>query len=173
MVDHAVKTANVLSDSKLSQLLLNGPLAAIQRKSPAENGFEADPKDGVSLNCNLPASKGTMQKFNEPVRIVPCGSLTESGRLSSVCQHLLDPRLFNQNTNGAAGALGGPEKAIRGGMKGGRESTISRKCDVAMPNPQSSRRSKEYKLIRRRSRRRSYSWSFLGHRCPAWWPFLP
>ena len=60
-----------------------------------------------------------MQKFNEPVRIAPCGSLTESGRLSSVCQYLLDPRPFNQNTKGAARALVGPEKAVRGGMKGG------------------------------------------------------
>ena len=66
----------------------------------------------------MPASKGTMQKFNEPVRTAPCGSLTESGRLSSVCQYLLDPRLFNQNTKGVADALAGPEKAVRGGVKG-------------------------------------------------------
>ena len=32
-------------------------LAEIQLKSPAENGFEADQKDGVPLNGNSPASK--------------------------------------------------------------------------------------------------------------------
>ena len=53
-------------------------LIANYRKSPPENGFEASPKDGVPLNCNLPASKGTMQKFNEPVRIAPFRSLTNS-----------------------------------------------------------------------------------------------
>ena len=85
MVDLAVKTANFLSASKHSLLLLNGPLAVIQRKSPSENVFEADQKDDVPLYCNLLASKGSMQKFNEPVRIAPCGSLTESGRLLAVC----------------------------------------------------------------------------------------
>ena len=85
MVDHAIKTAKILPASKHSLLLLNGPLAAIQRKSPSENGFEADPKDGVPLNCNMPASKGTMQKFNEPVRIalVPCMDIGVEARTAS------------------------------------------------------------------------------------------
>ena len=78
MVEVAEISANVLSASECSLLLLNGHLAAIQRKSPSENGFEADRKDGLPLNCNMPASKGTMQKFNEPVRIVPCRNLTNS-----------------------------------------------------------------------------------------------
>ena len=32
-------------------------LAEIQRKSSAENGFEAEQKDSVPVNCNLSASK--------------------------------------------------------------------------------------------------------------------
>ena len=32
-------------------------LAEIQRKSPAENGFEADQKDGIPLKYNPPNSK--------------------------------------------------------------------------------------------------------------------
>ena len=59
-------------------------LIAIQRESPLKNGFEADPKDRIPLNCNLPASKGTIQKFNEPVRIEPCKSLTNSRLLENM-----------------------------------------------------------------------------------------
>ena len=38
-------------------------LAEIQRKETAENGFEVEQKDGIPLNCNLPALKGTTQKI--------------------------------------------------------------------------------------------------------------
>ena len=83
----------------------------------------------------MPASKGTMQKFNEPVRTAPCGSLTESGRLSSVCQHLLDPRLFDQNTKGAASALVRPEEALRGGVMVKEEKCLNNQSllDVVIP----------------------------------------
>ena len=66
MVEVAEKSANVLLTSERSQLLQNGSLAVIQRKSPPENGFEADPKDGFPLNCNLPASKGTIHDGESP-----------------------------------------------------------------------------------------------------------
>lgn len=32
-------------------------LAEIQRKSPAENGFELEQKDGIPLSCNLSTPK--------------------------------------------------------------------------------------------------------------------
>ena len=38
-------------------------LAEIQRKSPAENDFEAEQKDGIPLNCNLSASKQPRRTF--------------------------------------------------------------------------------------------------------------
>ena len=40
-------------------------LAAIQRKSPSENGFEVKLRDWVPLDRDLLATKGTTQKFNE------------------------------------------------------------------------------------------------------------
>ena len=65
MVGLAAKAAKILPASKRSQLLLNGLLAAIQRKSPSENGFEADRKDALPLNSRLLTSNQTMMQFDE------------------------------------------------------------------------------------------------------------
>ena len=72
-----------------------------KKERDSRERFESDRKDGIPLNCNLPASKGTMQKFNEPVRIAPFRSSTNS-RLSANRKIQLKCRILSRAYNGGA-----------------------------------------------------------------------
>ncbi len=63
MVDLTEFYTTFLPASKRLQILQEGVLAVIQRKVMRRMVLRQTLKDGDSLNCNLPNSKRTMQKF--------------------------------------------------------------------------------------------------------------